>query len=89
MCDYSNQASIRREALADMIRIAEEAGLYEDEPTLDEAVAAVKRVRELHKPVTPTNDEAYCAVCCDGGDYCDLTIYPCETIKALDGEQSD
>jgi len=34
MCDYSNQASIRREALSDMIRIAEEAGLYESEALL-------------------------------------------------------
>ena len=76
MCDYSSQAAIRKEALAEMIRMAEEAGLYEDEPTLDEAVEAVKRVRELVDRLE--NKEAFHQ----------LTAYACaeEILKALDGE---
>jgi hypothetical protein len=94
MCDYSSQAAIRKEALAEMIRMAEEAGLYEDEPTLDEAVEAVKRVRELHKEVDANDSVCGDPDCC--GEYIeDWTVcqecycdYPCKTIKALDGEQS-
>lgn len=39
---------------------------------------AVDRVRELHKPVENTGLTE-----CDGCKW----IYPCETIKALDGEK--
>lgn len=31
MCDHSNQADVRKQALAEMIQEAEEAGLYEFE----------------------------------------------------------
>jgi hypothetical protein len=94
MCDYSaNAEALRKEWLADMIKIAEEAGLYEDEPTLDEAVEAVKRVRELHKKVDANDSVCGDPDCC--GEYIeDWTMcqdcysdYPCPTIKALDGEQ--
>lgn len=51
----------------------------------NELVEAIQRVRELHKPV-----KTYGWLCCS---YCayvrdeDYQEYPCETIKALDGEQ--
>ncbi len=46
---------------------------------------AIVRVRELHKE----DNTGYCELCTaiatpDGSDY--LSKYPCETIKALDGE---
>lgn len=46
---------------------------------------AIQRVRELHKE----DNTGYCELCTaiatpDGSDY--LSKYPCETIKALDGE---
>jgi len=90
MCDYSKNAeALRREWLADMIKIAEDAGLYEDEPTLDEAVEAVKRVRKLHKPSETLGIwDKVCSVCTEG-DLHDYVEYPCETIRTLDGEQSD
>lgn len=43
----------------------------------NELVAAIARVRELHKPYW--NEQEFC-------DCCDL-LYPCPTIKALDGEK--
>jgi hypothetical protein len=109
MCDYSNQASIRREALADMICIAEEAGLYEAETklygiqttsvgeidwqkTCSQAWDAIKRVRKLHKVIKQNNAACGDIDCC--GEYeewneCQVCFcyYPCDTIKALDGEQ--
>lgn len=48
--------------------------------------AAIQRVRELHKE----DNTGYCELCTaiatpDGSDY--LSKYPCETIKALDGDK--
>jgi hypothetical protein len=82
----------RRQALADMIKIAEEAGLYEEpEPTFDEINNAIKRVRELHKLVIEDNAACGDIDCC--GEYEEYELcadcyceYPCPTIKALDGE---
>jgi hypothetical protein len=84
----------RRQALVDMIKITEEAGLYEEpEPTFDEINNAIKRVRELHKEVDANDSVCGDPDCC--GEYIeDWTMcqdcysdYPCPTIKALDGEQ--
>jgi hypothetical protein len=48
--------------------------------------AQVERVRELHKPFWV--NEAHCSECYSkydkDGKY---SLYPCDTIKALDGEQ--
>lgn len=103
MCDYINQADIRRKALAEMIQISEEAGLYEEQASLFETIdvgpvkitgypaafvnllsdevdrlnAVIARVRKLHIQETPIAE--FCEEC--------LAIYPCPTIKALDGEQ--
>lgn len=44
---------------------------------------AIKRVRELHKPVE-NEIGTYCYECIDNPD---SWRYPCPTIKALDGEQ--
>ena len=94
MCDYSTNAeALRREWLADMIKIAEDFGLYEDEPTLDEAVAAVKRVRALHKEVDANDSVCGNPECCgayeEGWTMCQdcYSDYPCPTIKALDDSQ--
>lgn len=50
--------------------------------------AAIKRVRELHKPqetmVKPYQVEIICKWCSSDPKY---VVYPCPTIKALDGEQ--
>jgi hypothetical protein len=79
MCDYSNAAAaLRKEWLEDMIKIAEEAGLYEDEPTLDEAVDAVKRVRQIHKKMKHSYGKIACTECGQ--------TWPCQTTRALDGE---
>ena len=51
------------------------------------AKQAIARVRDLHKP------EPWCCTMCDGAEEkrcaeCFNRIYPCPTLKALDGEQS-
>ena len=51
----------------------------------DQALEAIQRVRELHKPF---EDEVYIGkelgfIC----DHCYNEKYPCPTIQALDGEQ--
>ena len=61
--------------------------------TFEEALAAIERVRKLHKP---TEDGLYCShdfIECHSysGLYCDefcktFVKYPCPTIKALEGE---
>lgn len=49
---------------------------------------AIERVRELHKPqetmVKPYQVEIICRWCSSDPKY---VVYPCQTIKALDGEQ--
>ena len=59
-----------------------------------ELMQAIERVRELHKPIDETNENGFvntvCSGCYDedastGEKFHDL--YPCPTIKALDGEQ--
>jgi len=44
-----------------------------------EALAAIQRVRELH--IQETEISEFCEEC--------LAIYPCPTIKALDGDQNE
>lgn len=48
------------------------------------AEEAIQRVRELHKQIGD-----YCGYCADIGSYCNPKEFefPCQTIKALDGEQ--
>jgi hypothetical protein len=48
----------------------------------DEALSAIERVRDLHEEVPCTEEGECCQIC----DYCGV-VYPCPTIKALDGEQ--
>lgn len=49
---------------------------------------AIVRVRELHKQSSQAVFDwlPYCEHCSDGEDG-HFVIYPCDTIKALDGEQ--
>lgn len=48
---------------------------------------AIARVRELHKQIDGIGVKV-CAVCIDDRMYwTEQTNYPCDTIKALDGEQ--
>lgn len=51
----------------------------------------VERVRKLHKPATISEGSIhtrYCSACCEPiSDADDFIYYPCDTIKALDGEQ--
>jgi len=52
----------------------------------DEALAAIQRVCDLHKPIyeggwmEAEGGAFYCSSCVD-------MLYPCPTIKALEGEQ--
>ena len=52
-------------------------------PNHKELLAAIERVRELHKPVE-NEIGTYCYECIDNPD---SWRYPCPTIQALDGEQ--
>lgn len=52
---------------------------------LNEANERMQKVRELHKQGEPWIDQVFGPMVVDC-DYCDQR-YPCETIKALDGEQ--
>ena len=59
---------------------------------LDNAHDAIARVRELHKPRKYRDgDELICSVCLEYSEdfYGEVFApdYPCDTIKALDGEQ--
>jgi len=48
---------------------------------------AIKRVRDIHKPVE-YHGQVFCAVCSYDG-IPESLAYPCPTIKALDGEQDE
>jgi len=49
---------------------------------------AIDRVRELHKPSETLGIwDVVCSVCMEGDDPADYVEYPCDTIRALDGEQ--
>jgi hypothetical protein len=54
---------------------------------LNEAKEAIQRVRELHSPIPHPYQEEFqlCSHC--GNEVDGSWIYPCPTIKALDGEQ--
>jgi predicted phosphohydrolase len=60
---------------------------------VDKLEAAIQRVRELHKPIATqySNGKEYtgCALCGDEGwdENFYHHEYPCDTIKALEGEQ--
>ena len=47
-------------------------------------IQAVERVRALHKPVLVLGRE-FCIVCENHQQ--DMSLFPCETIQALDGEE--
>jgi hypothetical protein len=81
MCDYSNQADVRKQALADMVRDAEDANLYDLVLTPRDVEEAIKRVRQLHR----RDVHNYCSHCY--GYMGTSAFYPCPTVKALDGEQ--
>ena len=51
----------------------------------DQLKYAIQRVRELHKPVDNYCDE--CSMYLVEDKYSVYIGYPCDTIKALDGEQ--
>ena len=57
------------------------------EGRLIKAEAAVQRVRELHSPTEGFNGYLWCSAHCESTADGDPTDYPCETIRALDGEQ--
>jgi len=49
---------------------------------------SIHRVRELHKPSETLGIwDVVCSVCMEGDDPADYVEYPCDTIRALDGEQ--
>jgi len=48
----------------------------------NEKLEALQRVHKLHKEVPCTEAGECCQIC----DYCGY-VYPCATIKALDGKQ--
>ena len=56
---------------------------------LDQAEARIKAVRELHQPFEDKECGTVCTECSYfGGDYgLYPTDYPCDTIRALDGDQ--
>lgn len=63
-----------------------------DSDTYRAALAALARVRELHKPRTEPGweDAPYCGLCAivTDSDYRDLLVHtpwPCPTLQALDG----
>ena len=51
------------------------------------AEAAIARVRELHHPIPGFNGSQWCGAHCEATADGDPTDYPCETIRALDGER--
>lgn len=54
---------------------------------LNEALEAIKRVRELHK-LEEYDGESFCSECITGWNFeYESASYPCDTIKALDGEK--
>jgi len=67
----------------------------DDSPCYECLLESVQRIRELHKEVDANDSVCGDPDCC--GEYIeDWTMcqecyedYPCKTIKALDGEQSD
>lgn len=52
--------------------------------TLEQALEAIERVRELHSPHQSANGQLICNECT--GLSRDFEDYPCLTIQALDGE---
>jgi hypothetical protein len=63
----------------------------EEQCPVCEGMEIVKeRVRELHKPITLSSGRVVCNVCdiyMTDGDYPESIMYPCDTIKAMDGEK--
>ena len=53
---------------------------------LDAERAAIQRVRELHHPIPGFNGTQWCGAHCEATADGDPTEYPCETIRALDGD---
>ena len=53
---------------------------------VDNQQAAIQRVRELHHPIPGFNGSQWCGAHCEATADGDPTEYPCETIRALDGE---
>lgn len=75
-------------------RAEEDALAYENdrENLRDNSVylkTAIQRVRDLHKPVERSYipDRPYCEECGQDDDG-ELTLWPCNTIKALDGDNA-
>jgi hypothetical protein len=59
--DSPEEIARRRKLLEELVRMSEEAGLYENEPTPEEIVATVKQVRKKiaeERKVKPTNSAA-------------------------------
>jgi hypothetical protein len=46
-----------------------------------------QRIRELHKPQVPGLEGTFCQECYGDNDFGVWGHWPCETIKALDGEK--
>ena len=67
-----------------------------NKPSYNELLEAIERVRKLHKPYTKTLfnvERTGCLGCFTfesdgfGDEWTNYKPYPCDTIKALDGEQ--
>lgn len=58
--------------------------------TIADQQEAIERVRELHKPVEASTERGMRQICQECWDIAGerlAAVYPCPTIKALDGEQ--
>ena len=52
----------------------------------EQAEAAIARVRQLHSPTEGFSGYLWCSAHCESTADGDPTDYPCETIRALDGD---
>lgn len=53
----------------------------------DQLKEIIQRVRELHKPTKIFGVTNLCSACSDEAEGIWTTVYPCATIRALDGEE--
>ena len=87
-CDYHGSST-------EPFRYGEREFCWKCESEMLTAIDAVKRVRELHKPMKETNKNGFVNIFCEGCPDDNVNWgttfyahYPCPTIKALNGDQS-
>lgn len=62
-------------------------GLQVAQSVLEDLHETLERVRRLHKKYKG-DVQAFCEHCQDSRQSSGMALYPCPTLKALDGEQS-